>query len=554
MTAIGTLQQLPPPTNSGRAVETPRPRHGVITLRGYGSSVRVDRVHLVVCESVAGVPYEARLPRVGHGLRRLVVIGSDGFMSLAALRWLADQKAAFVMLDRDGSILVATGPVGPSDARLRRAQALVHHTGVAVPIMHYLIDRKLAGQEHVARERLQQTSIADTIASAREALHKVASPDTVRLIESQAAVAYWSAWHKLPVIFPTKDLRRVPEHWRAFGARRSPVSGSSRVACNPANAVLNYLYAVLESEARLALVAVGLDPGMGILHVDTNARDSFALDVMEAVRPNVDAYLLDWMMRHPFRREWFFEQRDGSCRLMGAFARRLSETAPTWADAVAPVVERVAEMLWSTVRKAERRIDRATPLTQRHRREAKGASEPSMKHPERPPHACRRCGATIRPGQMHCKRCDAGSRDERMRRVAAAGRLTANSPKANAQRSQTRCRQAAAARAWNASEQPAWLTEQVYREEIQPRLANVSASRLAAALSVSTPYAVHIRAGRRRPHPRHWAILALLVRVSNPSERILCGRVIDEQCGARVIHKQTQRRNQPLTRGISHSG
>jgi hypothetical protein len=45
-------------------------------------------------------------------------------VSLAALRWLADQDAAFVMLDRDGSVLATTGPVRSSDAKLRRAQAL----------------------------------------------------------------------------------------------------------------------------------------------------------------------------------------------------------------------------------------------------------------------------------------------------------------------------------------------------------------------------------------------------------------------------------------------
>ena len=48
-----------------------------------------------------------------HGLERLVVIGADGVVSLAALRWLADQNAAFVMLERDGSVLTVTGPVAP---------------------------------------------------------------------------------------------------------------------------------------------------------------------------------------------------------------------------------------------------------------------------------------------------------------------------------------------------------------------------------------------------------------------------------------------------------
>jgi len=69
---------------------------------------------------------------VGHGLRRLVVIGSDGFISLAALRWLSDQDAAFIMLERDGSFLATTGPVRSSDARLRRAQSLAHQSGAAV--------------------------------------------------------------------------------------------------------------------------------------------------------------------------------------------------------------------------------------------------------------------------------------------------------------------------------------------------------------------------------------------------------------------------------------
>jgi len=95
--------------------------------------------------------------------------------------------------------------------------------------------------------------------------------------------------------------------------------------------MLNYLYALLESEARLAAAALGLDPGLGVLHVDTPARDSLACDLMEAVRPQVDAYVLDWVLSQPLRREWFFEQRDGTCRLMASFAIRLTQTAQVWA-------------------------------------------------------------------------------------------------------------------------------------------------------------------------------------------------------------------------------
>src|SRR5690348_6427401 len=129
------------------------PRHGVVTLYGYGIQVRVDRGHLLFEDGIGAARRQARLPRVGHGLRRLVVIGADGFVSLAALRWLADQDAAFVMLDRDGSVLATTGPVRPSDARLRRAQSLAGINGIALGISKELIRQKLAAQKQTIEEK-----------------------------------------------------------------------------------------------------------------------------------------------------------------------------------------------------------------------------------------------------------------------------------------------------------------------------------------------------------------------------------------------------------------
>src|SRR5438552_88129 len=79
-----------------------------------------------------------------------------------------------------------------------------------------------------------------------------------------------------------------------------------------------------------------------------------------------------WILSQPLRREWFFERRDGNCRLMAQFATRLAETAQVWARAVAPVAEWVARQLWSTTRKRMQSNLPPTRLTQSHRREAKG--------------------------------------------------------------------------------------------------------------------------------------------------------------------------------------
>lgn len=134
-------------TNLSEPIRAVVPDTGVVTLFGYGVGARVERGHLILEDGIGADRRYWRLPRVGHGLRRLVAIASDGVISLAALRWLADQDAAFVMLDRDGSVLAANGPVRSSDARMRRAQALAGQSGAALFIARELISRKLAGQE-----------------------------------------------------------------------------------------------------------------------------------------------------------------------------------------------------------------------------------------------------------------------------------------------------------------------------------------------------------------------------------------------------------------------
>src|SRR5207249_9764342 len=105
---------------------------------------------------------------------------------------------------------------------------------------------------------------------------------------------------------------------------------------------------------------------------------SLACDLMEPARPPVDAYLLKWITEGPLRREWFFEQRDGTCRLMGSFAMRLSESLSTWNRVVAPIAEWTSRMLWSTARKPARLILAHKHLTQSHHCQAIGRSNPPM--------------------------------------------------------------------------------------------------------------------------------------------------------------------------------
>jgi CRISPR-associated endonuclease Cas1 len=517
MAATKTVPQVPHPDNCDPiTTKLLVPRNGIVTLSGYGIKINVNRGHLVFEDGIGAIRGHARLPRVRHGLRRLIVIGSDGIVSLAALRWLADQDAAFVMLERDGSVLAVTGPVAPSDARLRRAQSLANQTVDGLWVARELIDRKLAAQEQVTLTNLTAHDAAQAISIVRSKLVTADTIDSIRFLESQAARIYWSAWRNIPINFPRNDLRRVPEHWQTFGARISPLTGSPRLAVNPPNAMLNFLYALLESEARLAAAALGLDPGLGVMHVDSKSRDSLASDLMEPVRPKVDAYVLDWINREPLRREWFFEQRDGNCRLMGSFAAQLSRTAETWGRAVAPVAEWISRTLWSSMQKHSGEVSPATRLTGHHRRIARnGSPTVASSLPPNPPRVCRGCGASVTWGRNYCGSCGVVFAKGELIEAAKRGRIAAQSFDAQASRSETQRRNTQAQLAWKPSDLPDWLTENVYTTEIHPRLSGITVSVLALAIGVSKPYAADIRAGRRLPHPRHWERLGQLVCLSH---------------------------------------
>ena len=516
---MAATQTVPQHSSDSKSPPLVTARHGVATLFGYGIRVLVERGHLTIEDGIGSDRRKGCFARVGHGLRRLVVIGSDGFVSLAALRWLADQDAAFVMLERDGSVLLTTGPVRPSDARLRRAQALAHQSGISLRIARELISRKLVGQEEVARDKLRNFTASESIAAIRAGLSNARTVEAIRQLEAQAAQAYWLAWRMVPVTFPQRDARRIPDHWRTFGTRKSPLTGSPRLAVNPPNALLNYLYAVLESESRLALAALGLDPGIGVLHMDASSRDSLALDLMEAVRPQVDAYLFDWITREPLRREWFFEKSDGNCRLMGSFAARLTETALTYGRAVAPVAEWVSRILWSTLKKPSRQIYPATRLTQSRRRQARGGESIAPADPgPRAPRICRACGETLKRGRSYCASCSVAVSRGNLIEAAKLCRLATHGAKSEALRAATQQRHAAELKAWQASGNPSWLTEEAYRERVLPLLRGVTVPAISAALGVSEPYATDIRTGRRIPHPRHWQTLGKIVNFSHDEQ------------------------------------
>jgi hypothetical protein len=298
--------------------------------------------------------------------------------------------------------------------------------------------------------------------------------DLMSTPEARAAAAYWEAWASLPIQFVRADAGKVPEHWRSFGPRRSPISGSPRLAANPANAVLNYLYRLLEAETRLAILVVGLDPGLGFFHTDKRGRDNLVMDVIEACRPYVDGFALRLFERRWFRASDFHETRKGVCRVLPPITHELAETSLIWADAAAPVAEGVARMMGKP-RRVRPGVLASPPQATKRR-------------------ICRHCGRKVESRtRQYCDRC-----------LASQGRTGASLGKA---RASVRTQRALAdwRRGAHEAHEPA-----IFRREILPLIQKVPVARVMEATGLSAPYCYRIRRGEVVPHARHWTALSAL--------------------------------------------
>lgn len=243
-------------------------------------------------------------------VRSVIVLGA-GFITTEAFTWCFEHGVELAIL-RTGNRPTALTPGLIYGGSLRRAQARAQGTKAGIAIFRELVSARIADMADIAG-RLSEDYAARIKA-------RVAVLDSLRSVhdiqvaaESQAAKLYWLAWREVTLRFDW----RAPEYYKHFESRRSHIgwtensvtSGkkvratskaiaerrSNRHAMTPTNAMLNFGYKVGESEAVRAMIGAGLDPGMGLAHVDTKDQErmSGALDILEVGRGVVERHVLD---------------------------------------------------------------------------------------------------------------------------------------------------------------------------------------------------------------------------------------------------------------------
>jgi CRISPR-associated endonuclease Cas1 len=543
---------------------------GVVVIDGFGVRLGVERGCLVVHDG-AGPDRRQRVFDRADPPSHVLVLAQSGSLSLDSSRWLSDLGVPLLHLAPNAEhTFLAAPPRRGIDAALLRAQFRAAEGEVGVELARQILALKLDRQAEVA-ELLDAPKVAKALQGLAAETQFSGTLQACLLHEANGGRRYWPAWQGVAPRFRSRDLGRVPPRWQqGFATRRGLLPQGNRHAREPVGCLLNLGYRLGELAVTRGLLAVGLSPFLGIWHQDSQDTATFSLDVLEALRPLIDAFVLAVMQDHIFAKVDFVERRDdGALRLSMVksheIVHALMPACDRWA---APVVEQARHLIEDGVRGKRHRG--ATTLTGRRHREAiakrfgreVGNSDAVLVR------AVCGCGAITRPDVGRCVACrESGTpyrpRDRRKPREVGrpavcercGGPVPTPKDDYSSQRRycSDRCAEAGrreAARAsqtnrysWERRVVPLGDTErQRFLSQLVPKLQdpNVSTRAVTEATGVSARTVRAWRCGRA-PHERHWSALAKLVGIDDPfdgaSEN---GNIWHEELRARLANLPTK--------------
>jgi CRISPR-associated protein Cas1 len=212
---------------------------------------------------------------------RIIVVDGSGTLSFDVLSWLSEQSVPLIRINWRGEVTTVLGTGNAIDPHRVAAQLEAQRNGKALPLAISLIHQKI-------RNSIETLTIAVPPSPPRDAATKKLhfeltqldkhSPRSIRAllgVEGRSAFAYFNAWQSLPLRWKGTGRHPIPSEWHRIEQRQTFVGKKPRNnnASHPVNAILNYAYAVLESQVRTQIAAAGYDPTIGLLHSGREAED-----------------------------------------------------------------------------------------------------------------------------------------------------------------------------------------------------------------------------------------------------------------------------------------
>lgn len=303
--------------------------HKPLILSGHGIRLRIDRGTLLITCGFTHYPQKREEYRFFIRDRqlpsRIVILDGDGSITFDALQWLSEQGVSLVQINWRGDVSSVGGAHYAANPDLVRHQWAIQNMPEAFEFSKWLILKKIENSvntiKHISDNSPEVQLILQKMETQAAAL-KDNPPKTILellTLEGIAAAAYFRYWYTLTLKWKGINRKPIPQEWYQIGTRTG--TSHNQFAIHPVNAILNYVYGVLENQVRGHLLTKGIDPTIGYIHSSGKDRHALVLDLMEPARPIMDRKVLEFVMQRTFSPDDFIVNKNGICRLHPQFAR-----------------------------------------------------------------------------------------------------------------------------------------------------------------------------------------------------------------------------------------
>jgi CRISPR-associated protein Cas1 len=233
-----------------------------------------------------------------------VVIGRNAQMTTQVIFELLELSIPIIYIDDYGKIVGNLCNDKQTAARLLRQIEIFRNSEKQIILAREIISEKISNQQNLLKQ-YAKTKDADKLSgkikrlkTQGDKINLLNDLEEIRGVEGMASKIYFSAFPELI------DLTR----WSWKGRTQHP-------ATDPINALLNYGYAFLEREVRIAVALAGLDARIGFFHSNDGRKDALVFDLMEFFRqPVIDRFVLNLINRKMISPDDFNKTKD-DCRL-----------------------------------------------------------------------------------------------------------------------------------------------------------------------------------------------------------------------------------------------
>lgn len=273
-----------------------------LVLNTYGVSLNRDNEAFVITHSDG----KQRVPVTGI---TSIHIGKGAQITSDAVMLAVENEIEVIFVDKGGNVIGRIwSPKYGSISTIRKGQLAFTFTHDALDWIKDVISRKIENQQALllmmeAESEELQRKVQKSINRLEDYRTKINNITGDIVSDVAATLRGWEGVAS-KIYFETLNMF-IPEHLR-FASR------SQHPACDLMNAMLNYGYGLLYGKIESALIKVGIDPYVGVLHRDDYNRPVLAYDIIELYRVWIDYVVYSLAIQNPFTEEYYSVREDGS--------------------------------------------------------------------------------------------------------------------------------------------------------------------------------------------------------------------------------------------------